>query len=297
MKKIIYLFAAVLMAMSITACKPKIHYLANCNGIYIETSEGRRYGVESEGQIRLEPIWDDIGYGDLSGRVYQAWKNDEVRLFDYLGNVLCDSIPLVGKDREKLEFAYIAGGSGVPGRFNLAHTQEGVFGMYYDQERASWYQYGPFGDYVAGTAGYMFKHNKTGKWGAARYGKWIDAARDYGAAQWRFFYERYAVIILPEYEKIINVSYVSKGMADGGRRGYEKESDVRWYVYDGTKWHALDIHGKPTAIRNSELKLAQSLTPHTGRVRYNSLHNIITQRIGTNEASMVLINNRADRLM
>ena len=133
MKKIIYLFAAVLMAMSITACKPKIHYLANCNGIYIETSEGRRYGVESEGQIRLEPIWDDIGYGDLSGRVYQAWKNDEVRLFDYLGNVLCDSIPLVGKDREKLEFAYIAGGSGVPGRFNLAHTQEGVFGMYYDQ--------------------------------------------------------------------------------------------------------------------------------------------------------------------
>ena len=294
MKQFVFLIVA-LAAVLCTSCKrePKINYLAGCDGIYIETKQGRLYGVESDGVIRIKPEWDNIGYGDLDGRVYQAWKGDKVILFDRWGKILCDTIPLVGKDKKEILYSENAPGTGMPqiasNAFALVHTEKGVFALYYDKDIAYWYQYGPFADFCGGATGYMFKDNATGKWGVAKYGDWIENEKPKtGWARWHFRYERFAVLIQPQYEKIISISY-KRTASEGDYRGYSKESDIKWYAFDGTQWHAFDFFGHPTKVNNSELAMVRRLKPHQGKVKLTNIGDLITQRIGTEEASWVII--------
>lgn len=293
MKNNIILISVLVVAALCTSCKPKIHYLADCDCIYIETKNGRLYGVESHGTIRIKPEWDDIGYGDLDGRVYQAWKGDKVILFDCWGNVLCDSISLVGADKEEILYSENVAGTGMPlissKTFSLVHTEKGVFALFYDKNMASWYQYGPFVDFQGGATGYMFKDNITGKWGVAKYGNWIEHENPpAGWERWYFHYERDAVLLQPIYQQIISVSHLGKA-TEGDYRGYSKESDIKWYAFDGSRWCAFDFFGKPIKVNNYELSMARRLKPHLGKVKRNNMDDIYTQRIGTEEASWVIV--------
>ena len=284
-----------------TACGPKIQRLANTPFIYVETKDGIFWGVETGNQRRLEPIYDVIDNTSLHDRAYLATKDGVTIMYDYSAIPLCDSIPVILSASYKSNFS----GSGIPGRHYRVNTQKGCFALFYDQNLAQWYQYGPFEDYIGGCSGYMFKDVKTGKWGVAQYGHWDDLGDkdSYGRrrltldARWKFRYERNHIIIRPIYERVLNVSYWDCNAIDGGRRGYGKKSDVRWYTYDGKKWTAFDIDGKPTAIRDSELQAALRTTPYNMKLRRNTLNNLITQRVGTQEASWFLINPRANRAL
>ncbi len=297
MKKV--LFFAILATIC-ASCGPKVHHMEGTPFIYVETKEGRLYGVETFNQQRLAPIWNAINADVIGDRGWQAVKDGRIYLFDEWGNPLCDSIPL----REHGIRRMLSGGGGVPGDYYLVFTIQGTFGLFYDNERAEWYQYGPFKDYVSGTTGYMFKDNTTGKWGVAAYGKWTDlgATDSYGQrrmtldSRWKFSYSRSKVLIAPQYEQMLNIAYRSRrASVDGGRRGYTDESDIKWYAFDGRKWLAFDIHGNPATVKTSELNLALKLQPHQGRIRRNSFHNVMTQRLGHQEASLVIINNYANR--
>ena len=280
--------------------KTQVFYWDGTDYIVITTKEGKFMGVETSEQLRLAPVYKEIN--PVGGQCYIAINQSGAKLFSNLGEALCDGEFLVSSTA-----AYIAnaGGSGVPGRYYQAHTHKGVFALYYDKDRASWYQYGPFEDYVPGATGYMFKDPKTGKWGIGNYGQWVDRGdktasgrrRMFLDGQWRFNYQRDKVLIPPQYEQVINIKYVpTEASVDGGRRGYTKESEIKWYAYDGKKWFAFDIGGKSIPVKSSELNLARRLKPHQGEVRRNSIDNIVTQRIGNQEASQVIINNYADRI-
>lgn len=295
MKRLFY-FCTVVLVSLLASCGPKIHRLDDTPFIYIETKEGRLYGFEENGRRSFEPIWNSLNGERLAGDVWLATKNGKTILFEYSGTPLCDSIPLASTN---IEHMYRRGGSGVPGYYYRVLTKEGVFSLYYDKNYAKWYQYGPFKDYVAGTTGYMFKDNKTGKWGVAKYGTWEDLGDkdSYGRkrvtmdSRWKFVYARHDVLIAPQYDQVINIAYESKSAsADGGRRGYTHEKDIKWYAYDGKKWQAFNIHGQPIAVNASELNSALKLKPHQDEIRRNNMHNLVTQRCGHNEASMVIIN-------
>lgn len=283
------------------SCGPNVLRLANTPFIYVETKGKTLWGVETENQRRLEPIFDAIDNTAFPYRAYLATKDGVTIMYDYWGNPLCDSIPVIRSE----SYHSNLGGTGVPGAYYEVNTKKGRFCLYYNKDMAEWYHYGPFEACVGGCSGYMFKDIKTGKWGVAKYGRWDDLGdRDsYGRrrmtldAQWKFRYERNHVIVQPVYERVLNVSYVAVGTIDGGRRGYGKESDVRWYAYDGTKWIAFDINGHPIPVRDAELRMALRTTPHDQTLRRNSLNNVITQRIGTQEASHFLINPRANRIL
>ncbi len=296
MKKYLFLVVAIVVAVC-TSCKqePKIKHLAGCDGIVIETKEGRLYGMERDGVIRLRPEWDNIIYGNLDGHIYQAWKGDNAILFDYWGRTLCDSIPLVGRDKKKIVYSANTPGTGIPQNaarnFALAHTEKGVFALFFDEDITDWYQYGPFADFCGGATGYMFKDNTTGKWGAAKYGSWTENENSSTTwDKWKFSYERSAVVLQPQYEQIISVSYKKEG-SEADPRGYSQESDIKWYAFDGTKWNAFDFSGQPLKMNKSEqtkLTKLRKLNPRLGKATRNDAGEYDTQRIGTEEASWVI---------
>ena len=294
MKKYLFLVVAIVITLC-TSCKqePKIRHLAGCDGIFLETEEGRRYGIESDGVIRIKPEWDNIGYGNLDGHIYQAWKDDKVILFDCWGKVLCDSIHLVGHDRKRIRYSDNTAGTGIPqavGRtFALVHTEKGVFALFYDEDTTDWYQYGPFADFLGCATGYMFKDNETGKWGVARYGRWTENENTSSVLdKWQFSYERSAVLLPPQYDKIISISYI-KEASEVDSRGYSKESDIKWYAFDGTKWQSFDFFGQPIKLKKTELAKVQKLKPNLGKAAKTDTGEFATQRIGTEEASWVII--------
>lgn len=295
MRTLLSFLLAMLMALPLASCGPKVQRWNGTPYIYVDTKDGRFWGVETFDQRRLDPIYDSIDNTAFSREAYEASKDGVTILYDYFGRPLCDSIPLTSQQIE-----YPNGGSGIPGKHYLVHTIKGVFALYYDEDKASWYQYGPFGDYAAGTTAYMFEDKKTGKWGIGRYGHWKDLGDEKAPglqrvtldSQWHFIYRRDSVFINPQYEQIINIVYVpTEASLDGGRKGYTHKSEIKWYAYDGKKWHGFDFDGKSIPVKISELNLALKLTPHRGRAHVNRMNNVVTQRIGTREASMVIINN------
>ena len=280
--------------------KTQVFYWDGTDYIVITTKEGKFMGVETYGQLRLGPIYKEIH--PMGGQSYIAINQQGTKLFSSLGEPLCNGEFLVSSTAA---YKANAGGAGIPGDYYQARTRKGVFALYYNENGNDWYQYGPFEDYVPGSTGYMFKDPETGKWGVGQYGQWVDLGdktaggrqRMFLDEQWRFNYQRDKVLIPARYEQIININYVPTAASkDGGRRGYTQKSEIKWYVYDGKEWSAFDMDGKSIPVKSSELNLAKKLKPHQGEVRRNSIDNIVTQRIGNQEASRVLINNHADRI-
>ncbi|MBE6282418.1 MAG: hypothetical protein E7095_10270 [Bacteroides sp.] len=144
MKKLI-LFVIVL---SFVACKPKVVYMDDSEFCYVDTEDGRLWGIYRGTQQILEPIYDTIT-PVLDKRAYYAAEKGTYRLYSiYTDNfTLCDGAELIEQPEFSSDF------SGLPYKYTRINTTSGFYALYYVEPWAKWYCYGPFKEYVPAMAG------------------------------------------------------------------------------------------------------------------------------------------------
>ncbi len=288
MKKLLFILMAA-CGLGLLGCgnsQPKAVYDQQSERWVLQTDTETLYGAGTEYIMFVPAAFDNIKLIDRDGEegYYLATRKGKTYMFGEYGGILCDSIPLVSEPVYR--YARGKNGSfsgslaGLPANPITVHTEKGAFLVINKNE---WICYGPYEDIVTGNTGLMFKEN--GKWGVRKYGNWIEKkqASYTDAKDYRFEYQE--IILLPaKYEKVINYAY-TEGAYDE-KRGFKNESDVKWYAFDGTKWHAFDVNGKPIKVNQSELNTALKLKPQI------KLGKPLLQRIGNDEASIVRVQRR-----
>ena len=276
MKKMI-LLAIILLSVS---CQPKVVYSEGSKFCYVDTKEGRLWGVGNSIMHTLEPVYDTI-IPALDERAYYASEKGAFKLYDIKGQVLCDGSELVAKP----EFCSDYGGVGSQGEYARIYTTQGIYGAYFSFAWSQWCCYGPFKEYVAGNVGYMFQDPQTGKWGVGKYGDWEFDEYQIDVERRARLTPSKDILIPAMYEKIVNIahSYSDTHWA----LGYKNKSDIRWYCYDGNQWYGFDIDGNPISVNSQELNRALSMPLH--RSIRQSIYGMPTQRLGIEEASVLSI--------
>ena len=286
MRKIISiaLFLAVSLIISCNVT-PEVKHWGGTPIIYIETKNGRFLGVETDGIQRIPPVFNRIK-SVIADEAYLCYDDSEMYLLGYLGNALCDSVPLINEPKF-LPYK----GFGIPGQLVCCQTSKGNYYIYADGI-ADWYQYGPFKDFVPGSTGYMFLDPKTDKWGIGSYGEWIDRQpknrkTNMLTSDRYYFSSTKRIILQPRYERIVNIAYVDNSW-QFKKFGFSRISDIRWYAYDGNNWSSFDMDGNVMPVKQKELQRALNL-PLKPEPKYGRLSHLISQRLGNEKAFLALI--------
>lgn len=278
-------FILLIMALVMMSCHPKktykVIYPEGTSFCYVDTDEGRLWGIGNEQHHFMEPVYDTI-VSVLDQKAYYASEKGVWKLYDIAGSVLCDGAELVSYP----EFSSEYGGLGKQGKYIRVQTNQGIYGVYYSSAWAQWYCYGPFKEYIAGVTGYMFQDPQSGKWGVGKYGTWRLDENNLIAERRGYLIPGKEVLIPAQYEKIVNISHYYSYKTHWAL-GYKDKSDVRWYCYDGNQWLGFDIDGNSIAVNQKELQ--QALGKKTRRSIYLSGGKAPTQRLGIEEASLLLI--------
>ncbi len=277
MKKILLLLPVI--GIIVCSCQPKLKYLENTKYCYIDTKEGRLWGIGWHNRCYVYPEYESI---DENHKVngYIAYKQGKYYFFDHNETIGCNGEALLTPLQKQDTYV----GMGCFEHLYKTKSQSGVYAIYGSNNWPGDATYGPFADFVPGNCGYMFKDSQTKKWGVGKYGDWEQHNPDAAIPESRYrFTPCDSVLIAPQYEKIVNIAYHHE-MTTRRWIGYHKRSDVKWYCYDGAKWHGFDIEGKPIAVDYKMLNRALKAKPRSQR---DFLLNY--QRLGKEEASTYLI--------
>lgn len=277
MKNSLFVFLAIIAMLC--SCQPVIQYEKGTKLCYIDTKDGRLWGIGWNGQCYVYPEYESIDENyDVNG--YIARKQGKYYFFDCNETLGCNGEALL-TPLEKQD-TYV--GMGCYEHFYKTESQNGVYAIFGSNCWPGDVTYGPFADFVPGNCGYMFKDAQTGKWGVGKYGNWKQHNPKAWVPESRYsFTPCDSILIAPQYEKIVNVAYVREGYTFEWI-GYYKQSDIKWYCFDGKNWHGFDIEGKSIAVNQKLLKQAlnKKLTSQVD-FRFNY------QRLGKDEASTYII--------
>lgn len=276
MKKILLLLLTIGI---ICSCQPKLHYVENSKFCYIDTKDGRLWGIGWHNNCYVYPEYESIEENfEVNG--YIARKQGKYYFFDHNETLGCNGedllTPLVKQD--------VYEGMGCFEYLYKTKSQSGIYAIYGSYCWPGDATYGPFADFVSGNCGYMFKDSQSGKWGVGKYGNWEQHNPHAAIPESRYrFTPCDSVIIAPQYEKIVNIAYYRQ-MKTLTWIGYYKKSDVKWYCYDGVKWQGFDIDGNSIAVDHKLLSRALKAKP---RLQRDIM--LDYQRLGKEEASTYLI--------
>lgn len=278
MKKSLFMLLAIVAMLC--SCRPIVHYEEGTKFCYINTRDGKLWGIGWNKQCRVYPEYEEI-YENRHTNGYVAYKQGNYYFFDCDETIGCNGEALL----TPLQKQDIYVGMGCYEFLYKTESQSGIYAIYGSNNWPGDATYGPFADFVPGNCGYMFKDAQTGKWGVGKYGSWEKYNPEARIPESRYrFTPCDSVLIAPQYEKIVNIAYRHE-MTTFPWIGYHKKSDIKWYCYDGVKWYGFDIGGKPIAVDNKLLNRALRL-----RTRSQRDYLLNYQRLGKEEASTYFIN-------
>jgi len=282
-----YLIACCLVLLASCTPKPEVHYIKEGKLCYIDTKEGRLWGIGNATAHIIEPAYDTI-ISIFEGNAYYAGRQGVYRLFDIQGKALCDGAEFVSQP----EYCSDYSGGGSQGKYIRAYTTQGIYGVYYVKHWVQWNYYGPFKEFIAGSCGYMFQDNQTGKWGVGKYGDWTLNEKEWFKEDQAMLKPSRDIIIPAQYSKIVNISDYY-GLKTHWALGYRDKKDIRWYCYDGSQWHGFDIDGKSIPVNQKELDRA--LRSKVKRSINRTRKGLPTQRVGIEDASVLIINHSYEK--